>query len=188
MRTIVSLGMVLISASLCPAADPEQKIATVPDLIQQLSSNDFHSRQRAAKQLGNLGLAARDAVPALSKALRDSSPKVGSSAAKALAAIGVPAVPALIEALIDPTTKNHAQIARACHGSRWAGPIGSRHRFRSHPRRIAKNPRAIHREMAAMAGLATKRIAGSDCEGRGHHCGREAGHHTPSGNCAAHPG
>lgn len=92
MRVLIALGLVLASASLCLSADKEKKTATIPDLIQQLSSNDFHVRQHAAKQLGNLGLAARDAVPALGKLLHDNYPDVRSSAAKALGQIGTPAV------------------------------------------------------------------------------------------------
>ncbi len=99
MRHLASLGVVLFSASLCPAADKAQKPATIPDLIGQLSSNDFHDRQHAAKQLGDLGLAARGAVPALAKALHDAYPEVRKSAAKALGQIGSPAVQVLVEAL-----------------------------------------------------------------------------------------
>ncbi len=95
----IALGLVLASASLCVAADNEQKPATIPDLIGQLSNNDFHVRQRAAKQLGNLGLAARDAVPGLAKLLHDVYPDVRNSAAKALGQIGTPAVPELVKAL-----------------------------------------------------------------------------------------
>lgn len=70
MYRLIALGMVLAAANPSLAA-PEPKAATIPDLIRQLSSNDFHVRQHAARQLGNLGLAARDAVPALAKALHD---------------------------------------------------------------------------------------------------------------------
>jgi HEAT repeat protein len=101
MRGLIALGWVLASASLCLAADKEQKPATIPDLIQQLSHNDFHVRQHAAKQLGNLGLASRDAVPALGKLLHDNYPDVRSSAAKALGQIGSPAVQELVKALKD---------------------------------------------------------------------------------------
>lgn len=119
MRRLLALGVVVFSANLCLAAANEPKPATIPDLIQQLSSNDSAVRQQTAQQLGNLGVAARKAVPALSKALRDPYPKVRTRAAKALAAIGVPAVPALIVALKDPAIKNHAQIANALA---WIGP------------------------------------------------------------------
>ncbi|HZV05389.1 MAG TPA: HEAT repeat domain-containing protein [Gemmataceae bacterium] len=119
MRGLIALGLVLSSAGLCLAAK-EQKPATIPDLIGQLSSNDSLTRQRAAKQLGNLGLAARDAVPVLGKLLHDAYPDVRSSAAKALGQIGTPAVPTLIEALKDPEIKNHARIANALA---WIGPL-----------------------------------------------------------------
>ncbi|MHB1422897.1 MAG: HEAT repeat domain-containing protein [Gemmataceae bacterium] len=119
MRGKIALGLVLASASLSFAADQEKKPATIPDLIQQLSSSDFPVRQRAAKQLGNLGLAARDAVPALGKLLHDAYGNVRGSAAKALGQIGPPAVAELVKALNDPTIKNHAQIAKALA---WIGP------------------------------------------------------------------
>src|SRR5579885_3215278 len=120
MRHFFALAMVLVSAMVCSAADTEgKKTVTVSDLTGQLSSSDCRVRQRSARQLGDLGLAARQAVPDLAKALHDTSPKVGSTAARALASIGVPAVPALIEALKDQRTKNHAQIANALA---WIGP------------------------------------------------------------------
>jgi HEAT repeat protein len=119
MHRLFALGLVLTSANLCLAAENAQKPATIPDLIQQLSSNDFHVRQRAAKQLGNLGLAARDAVPGLGKLLHDAYPDVRSSAAKALGQIGTLAVPTLFEALKDPEIKSRAQIANALA---WIGP------------------------------------------------------------------
>lgn len=119
MRRLLALGVVLISCSLCPAADKEQKTATVPDLIQQLFSNDYHARQHAAKQLGNLGLAARDAVPALGKLLNDVYPDVRISAAKALGQIGTPAVNVLVEAL---KARDVGVRTRAAQALGQAGP------------------------------------------------------------------
>jgi HEAT repeat protein len=113
MRQLLWLGAVLISASACQGAIDEQKPVTVPDLIQQLSHNDFHVRQRAAKQLGDLGLAARDAVPALARLLHDVYPDVRNSAAKALAQIGPPAVPHLVQTLKDRDAGIRARAAQA---------------------------------------------------------------------------
>jgi HEAT repeat protein len=119
MRRLVALGMVLTAAHLGLAAGGEQKPATISDLIRQLSSNDFHARQHAARQLGNLGLAARDAVPALAKALHDNFPEVRGSAAKALGQIGTPAVGDLVKALKD---RDAGVRTRAAQALGQAGP------------------------------------------------------------------
>ena len=118
MRHLLALGAVVVSASLCLAAN-EQKPATIADLIQQLSSNNFFVRQHAAKQLGNLGLAARDAVPALGKLLHDFHPDVRNSAAKALGQIGTPSVDVLVEAL---KARNPGVRTRAAQALGQAGP------------------------------------------------------------------
>jgi HEAT repeat protein len=104
MRRLSTLGVVLAAAGFCAAAPGEHKTPTIPELIRQLSGNDFQLRQRAARQLGNLGLAARDAVPALAKALHDPMPDVRGAADRALGQIDTPAVPVLIEALKHKTT------------------------------------------------------------------------------------
>ncbi|HEY7308060.1 MAG TPA: HEAT repeat domain-containing protein [Gemmataceae bacterium] len=119
MRRLVALGMVLMAAPFGIAAGGEQKPATIPDLIHQLSSNDFHARQYAARQLGNLGLAARDAVPALGKALHDNFPEVRGSAGKALGQIGTPAVAELVKALKD---RDAGIRTRAVQALGQAGP------------------------------------------------------------------
>ena len=119
MRRLVVMGLVLASASLGFAVDREQNPTTVADLNQQLSSTDFHVRQRAAKQLGNLGLAARDSVPTLGKLLHDVYPEVRSSAAKALGQIGTPAVQELVKALKD---RDSAVRVRAAMALGQAGP------------------------------------------------------------------
>ena len=119
MRHLIALGVVLAAAPLSAAAAGEQNPATIPDLIQQLSSNDFHTRQHAAWQLGNLGLAARDAVPALAKALHDPFPDVRSSAGKALGQIGPPAVGELVKALKD---RDAGVRTRAAQALGQAGP------------------------------------------------------------------
>jgi HEAT repeat protein len=119
MRHLVALGMVLIAAPLGAAIGGEQQLATISDLVRQLSSNDFHVRQHAARQLGNLGLAARDAVPALGKALHDNFPEVRNSAGKALGQIGKPAVPVLVEALKH---RDAGVRTRAAQALKQAGP------------------------------------------------------------------
>jgi HEAT repeat protein len=112
MRRLLALGVVLAAANLWTQAGGEKQPPTIPDLIQQLSSKDFHLRQQAAVQLGNLGLAAREAVPGLAKLLHDVAPEVRQSAAKALGQIGKPAVPALTEALRDRDADARKNAAR----------------------------------------------------------------------------
>lgn len=118
MRRLFVAAAVLVSAPLCIDAE-ERKPATITDLIAQLSSNDFHVRHQAARQLGNLGVAAREAAPALGKLLRDPIAEVRSGAAKALAQIGKPAVEELIAALKD---RDAAVRIRAAQALAQAGP------------------------------------------------------------------
>lgn len=84
MRRLLPVGVILVSAGLFLLPAEERKAATIPNLIQQLSSNDFHIRQHVAKQLGNLGLVGSEAVQALGKLLHDPYPDMSGSAAKAL--------------------------------------------------------------------------------------------------------
>jgi HEAT repeat protein len=45
--------------------------AAVPSLTQALRSKDYHVRTGAARALGWMGTAAKEAIPALVQALRD---------------------------------------------------------------------------------------------------------------------
>src|SRR5262249_57715584 len=69
----------LLAASLLPAAD-----ADVADLVKKLSSKDNEVRRSAASDLADLGKDAKDAVPALTKALKDKDLYVRRFAAQAL--------------------------------------------------------------------------------------------------------
>ncbi|MBN2453282.1 MAG: HEAT repeat domain-containing protein, partial [Candidatus Omnitrophica bacterium] len=104
--------------------------AAVPELIKALGDKNDDVRKNAAEALGRIGQAAKDAVPALVKALgdkndvvrknaaetlgrigpdaKDAVPEliqavddIGNAAAEAIGKIGLPAVPALIQALKD---------------------------------------------------------------------------------------
>jgi HEAT repeat protein len=80
-----------------PAVDP---------LIEVLKDKDEEARPLAAQVLGDIGPAAKKAIPALIEALKDddADPSVRNSAASALAEMGPaakPAVPALLAALKD---------------------------------------------------------------------------------------
>jgi HEAT repeat protein len=78
---------------------PAGVLATrVPKLIETLRFKP-ETAHLAAKLLGGLGPAAKDAVPALVANLGDPDARVSNAARRALAEIGEPAVPALLEAL-----------------------------------------------------------------------------------------
>ena len=66
-----------------PKADP------VEELITSLAGPDPRSRALAADSLGNLGISASAAVPALRKALSDNDPRVRASAALALGSVAL---------------------------------------------------------------------------------------------------
>jgi HEAT repeat protein len=67
----------------------------LPDLIRALRSRLPADRVRAAKDLGRLGWLARDALPALVRAVEDDDAKVRESAAHAIGQMGPDALPAL---------------------------------------------------------------------------------------------
>ncbi len=70
--------------------NPADAAKKVPQLIAALKDRSFFpDRYRAAKDLGELGPAARDAVPALAAALNDPEPLVRIAAAGAIGRIGV---------------------------------------------------------------------------------------------------
>lgn len=85
--------------------NPNPRNETVEDLIALVSSAEPRQRALAADMLGNRGLEASSAVPALRKALRDRDPRVRASAALALGGIAI-ATPEIIEdlqrSLLDP--------------------------------------------------------------------------------------
>jgi HEAT repeat protein len=67
--------------------------------LHLLEAGDVPARRRATDGLGMLGPAAREALPALVRALRDADEPVRLNAAYALGALGEPAVPAAADAL-----------------------------------------------------------------------------------------
>jgi HEAT repeat protein len=111
MRCLFTFGCLVLLLGSAPAADPPPD--SVADLVRKLQDEEGFTRLHAAHKLGDMGLAAREAVPALAKALRDPVVEVHVRAAKSLAAIGTPAVPALIEALKHPELKSRAAVAQA---------------------------------------------------------------------------
>jgi HEAT repeat protein len=89
----------------------------VSTLVQTLSGPDRDVASAADSALEQLGPAARAAVPALSQAMRDRGYGHG-----ALAAIGAPALPALIQALRDPSPQVR-RLAAAALGR--MGPVAA---------------------------------------------------------------
>ena len=86
-----------------PTPTPTPGPEDVAGLIRELADSDYEVRRVAAQDLGYIGSAATDAVPALVETLRtDANGSVRQAAAGALAEIGASApevVPALAEAL-----------------------------------------------------------------------------------------
>lgn len=82
----------------------------LPALIRALRSQNPVERVRAAKDLGRLGWLARDAMPALVKALHDDDGKVREAAAHAIGLMGPEALPTLTEMLRheDKYVRRHA--------------------------------------------------------------------------------
>jgi HEAT repeat protein len=75
----------------------------VPRLIEKLRKDtEARNRKSAARALGELGLKAKQAVPALIKALNDADSSVRDEAENSLKKIGEPAVAELLPGLKDP--------------------------------------------------------------------------------------
>lgn len=74
----------------------------LPDLVRALRSAAAVDRQRAAKDLGRLGWLAREALPALVRALDDDDAKVREAAAHAVGGMGPDALPQLVLMLGHP--------------------------------------------------------------------------------------
>jgi HEAT repeat protein len=94
--------------------------AVVPQLIEAVRGPEIddylHARQRATEALGQLGAAARPAVPALVEALRDKNPGIRPTAAAALGEIGPDAqdaIPALTAALKEKDENVRTAAAEA---------------------------------------------------------------------------
>src|SRR5256885_7384580 len=96
---VVVVALVLPSAS---AARDDEPALTVKQLIEKLKHKEADKRVEAARELGRIGADAKEAIPALTAAVKDPSDKVRSYAIVALKQMGVEArsaIPALIDAL-----------------------------------------------------------------------------------------
>src|SRR5207249_2064441 len=99
MRVVLT---VMLALGICAVTAVEG--AEVRDLIAKLSNKDSDVRRAAAKELSELGSEAKQAVPALTKALRDRDLFVRRFAAEALGKIGPDAsdaIPKLALAMND---------------------------------------------------------------------------------------
>ena len=82
---VVILGLLVLSATvLSSVGRASDQTVGVLALTKRLKDDDAGFRSLAAYALGQLGPAARDAVPDLTEALQDSNHKVRSSSAYAL--------------------------------------------------------------------------------------------------------
>src|SRR5688572_3396013 len=100
----VAAALLVAGAPAARAADADDVVVKgrpVSQWIAQLSERDAKARIAAAEALCEAGAAAKPAIPALVKALRDDDDAVKERARTALGGIGAPAVPALTEALGD---------------------------------------------------------------------------------------
>jgi len=120
------------------AAEREER--AIEDAIDKLqNSKNFRVRGKAAQFLGKTGRAAKDAVPALTQALRDKSQNVSCRAAEALAEIGPAAkeaVPALEKAAkhINPyISRSAAEALRKIEASQYRSD-----------KHIIKNPKSTY--------------------------------------------
>ena len=96
-----------------PAGLPAPSAA---QLVKQLGDNDPDRRAAAAEALARMGLAAHEALPALTRALQDSDERVRISAARAVAQFGplaADAVSGLLKLLKDRATPVRRQAAEA---------------------------------------------------------------------------
>ena len=118
----------------------------IPALIEKLKHGSTAGKAGAADTLRLMGLTATPAVPYLVEALSDPDWVVGNSASYALAGIGPPAIPALIQPLSSTNfdTRRGALQAiwsmaagiehQACRG--WCRSQGARSLIRHRPRRF----------------------------------------------------
>jgi HEAT repeat protein len=91
--SIVTLTVLLLVAA---TAHPVAPSSPIPRLLEQLQKGDLLARQEAAEALGDLGPAAEEALPALRAGMKEEL--LCRSAARAAARMGRPGVAVLIEA------------------------------------------------------------------------------------------
>src|SRR5262249_11238385 len=122
MRAIL-IGFILVCTAPARGEDaPRYEGKSLPEWVKELGSVHEKERLAALDALEQFGAAAKDAVPALLKMLRDrgngnETPNtlsiIGEAAVEALAQVGPPAVPGLLEALENdhPRVRGGAALA-----------------------------------------------------------------------------
>ena len=103
----------------------EPALVTLPNLIDMMSGDAVSLvREHAAEAAGDIGPAAKDAVPALTKAMSDADHKVRRDAVRSLGQIGAAAKPAL--AKVKELRKDPEEIVRdaATKSARQIDPEG----------------------------------------------------------------
>jgi len=96
--------------------------AELNELMKKLASKDVEQRREAAKELGDLGSEAKDAVPALKKALRDSDLFVRRFSIEALGKIGPDAKAAIPEVALAMNDEKKEVALAAAEGLGKMGP------------------------------------------------------------------
>ena len=92
----LALALALGATLVLPVPSRTQEVPKdVQELLVTLKSEKVPERAAAARILGELGPAAKDAVPGLQEALQDADKDVRRSAARSLGEIGRPARPAV---------------------------------------------------------------------------------------------
>jgi len=123
MRTVHWAGLSCLFLALSAGGGlADFKSKTVPELLVFLDHESPKVQAKAIRELGLRGAAAKDAVARLVKAFHASDKEVQAQAGKALAQIGTPAVPVLIEELNKPGSR---QLDRAAHSLALMGPEAS---------------------------------------------------------------
>jgi HEAT repeat protein len=107
---IKALPLVLLLSCVRSLVHAEDQ-PTVKDLIQQLQSGDIDEKERAAKELGDMGADAAPAIGALQQTLNDELPYVRIRSAEALTKIGPAALPALMAAMKNANAEVRSIIA-----------------------------------------------------------------------------
>lgn len=87
------------------------RVTPVSILVEALKAPDSGARARAARELGGIGPAAKEAIPVLLEALRDREEKVRRDAADALERMG-PAAAAALASAVNDKDEVVRQIAR----------------------------------------------------------------------------
>jgi HEAT repeat protein len=117
-------GLAATTLSCAPLRAQEAVIVPVETLTTQLADSNVATRRDAAYQLGKIGAAAKPAVPALVRALRDQDKQVWTLALTALAELGPDAkeaMPALIESLGGGGNAGNPGMGRRGGGGRGRG-------------------------------------------------------------------